>query len=157
MSYCVPISLIGLHSGHGAAYGRDDRPVLTETERKSVSRETTFEHDLHPRQDRAQLTDILTTLCDRVAADLHGLGVRGRTVGIKLRYADFRTLTRDLTVREPLDDPEGLLAASRECLRRAPPDRPLRLLGVRVSTLVPVDEATEDPGSWVQGELAFDE
>ncbi|ANB02053.1 hypothetical protein ECTOBSL9_1330 [Ectothiorhodospira sp. BSL-9] len=51
----------------------------------------------------------------------------------------------------------GLLAASRECLRRAPMDRPLRLLGVRVSTLVPVVNVAEDPVLWEQGELAFDE
>ena len=142
---------------HSAAHGRDDRPVVTEAERKSVSRETTFERDLHPRQDRADLTAILVALCDRVAADLQALGVRGRTVGIKLRYEDFRTLTRDHTLREPLDDPAALLAASRECLRRAPLDRPLRLLGVRVSTLVQVGEIAEDPGPWAQGELAFDE
>jgi DNA polymerase IV len=139
-----------------AAHGQDDRPVVTEAERKSVSRETTFERDLHPRQDRAQLTGILVALCDRVAADLQALGVRGRTVGIKLRYEDFRTLTRDITLREPLDDPAALLAASRECLRRAPLDRPLRLLGVRVSMLVPVGAVAEDPGPWAQGELAFD-
>jgi DNA polymerase IV len=142
---------------HAAAHGRDDRPVVTEAERKSVSRETTFERDLHPRQDRAELTAILVALCDRVAADLQGLGVRGRTVGIKLRYEDFRTLTRDHTLREPLDDSRDLLAASRECLRRAPLDRPLRLLGVRVSALVPVGEVAEKPGPWAQGELAFDE
>jgi DNA polymerase IV len=142
---------------HAAAHGRDERPVVTEAERKSVSRETTFERDLHPRQDRAELTGILVALCDRVAADLQALGVRGRTVGIKLRYEDFRTLTRDHTLREPLDDAAGLLAASRECLRRAPLDRPLRLLGVRVSALVPTTELAEDPGPWAQGELAFDE
>ena len=142
---------------HAAAHGRDDRPVETVAERKSVSRETTFERDLHPRQDRAELTGILVALCDRVAADLQALGVRGRTVGIKLRYEDFRILTRDHTLREPVDAPEGLLAASRECLRRAPLERPLRLLGVRVSALVPVAKGAEDPGPWAQGELAFDE
>lgn len=142
---------------HAAAHGQDDRSVVTEAERKSVSRETTFERDLHPRQDRAELTGILVALCNRVAADLQALGVRGRTVGIKLRYEDFRTLTRDHTLREPLDDSAGLLAASRECLRRAPLDRPLRLLGVRVSTLVPAGEVAEDPGTWAQGELDFDE
>jgi len=158
------IGLLQTHFGrnysawlHAAAHGRDDRPVVTEAERKSVSRETTFERDLHPRQDRAELTGILVALCERVAADLRALGVRGRTVGIKLRYEDFRTLTRDHTLREPLDDPGDLLAASRECLRRAPLDRPLRLLGVRVSALVPVGEIAEDPGSWAQGELAFDD
>ena len=94
---------------------------------------------------------------DRVAADLQALGVRGRTVGIKLRYEDFRILTRDHTLREPLDDSAGLLAASRECLCRAPLERPLRLLGVRVSTLEPVGEVAEDPGAWAQGELDFGE
>ncbi|SEL62868.1 DNA polymerase IV [Ectothiorhodospira marina] len=142
---------------HDAAHGRDDRPVVTEAERKSVSRETTFERDLHPRQDRAELTGILVALCERVAADLQALGVRGRTVGIKLRYGDFRTLTRDHTLREPIDAQADLLAASRECLRRAPLDRPLRLLGVRVSALVPVAGVAENPGVWEQGELAFDE
>ena len=142
---------------HAAAHGQDERPVVTEAERKSVSRETTFERDLHPRQDRAELTGILVALCDRVAADLQALGVRGRTVGIKLRYEDFRILTRDHTLREALDDSAGLLAASRECLRRAPLDRPLRLLGVRVSTLVPVGEVAEHPGTWAQSELDFDE
>ncbi len=142
---------------HAAARGRDDRPVVTEAGRKSVSRETTFERDLHPRHDRAQLTETLVALCERVAGDLQALGVRGRTVGIKLRYEDFRTLTRDHTLREPIDEPEGLLAASRECLRRAPLERPLRLLGVRVSALVPVGKGGEDPGPWAQGELVFDE
>ncbi|OOC48761.1 DNA polymerase IV [Thioalkalivibrio versutus] len=142
---------------HAAARGRDDRPVVTEAGRKSVSRETTFERDLHPRHDRAQLTETLVALCERVAVDLQALGVRGRTVGIKLRYEDFRTLTRDHTLREPIDEPEGLLAASRECLRRAPLERPLRLLGVHVSALVPVGKGGEDPGPWAQGELAFEE
>lgn len=142
---------------HAAARGRDDRPVVTEAGRKSVSRETTFERDLHPRHDRAQLTETLVALCERVAVDLQALGVRGRTVGIKLRYEDFRTLTRDHTLPEPIDEPEGLLAASRECLRRAPLERPLRLLGVHVSALVPVGKGGEDPGPWAQGELAFEE
>lgn len=142
---------------HAAARGRDDRPVVTETQRKSVSRETTFEHDLHPRRDRGRLTGILTALCDQVAADLRGLGVGGTTVGIKLRYQDFRTLTRDLTLREPVDDAADLLAASRECLRRAPLERPLRLLGVRVSALVSREDVARGPGAGVQAELAFDE
>jgi DNA polymerase IV len=142
---------------HRAAHGRDDRPVVTEAERKSVSRETTFERDLHPRQNRAELAGILVALCDRVAADLRALGLRGRTVGIRLRYEDFRIRTRDHTLREPVDEPEGLLAASRECLRRAPLERPTRLLGVRVSAVVPVAKGAEDPGPWAQGGLAFEE
>lgn len=142
---------------HAAAHGRDDRPIVTEAERKSVSRETTFERDLHPRQDRSELTTILVTLCERVAADLKALGVRGRTVGVKLRFDDFRTLTRDHTLNEPVGEADDLLTASRECLRRAPLERPLRLLGVRVSALVSVEEITEGTASWVQRELGFED
>ncbi|WP_090208791.1 hypothetical protein [Ectothiorhodospira magna] len=68
-----------------------------------------------------------------------------------------RTLTRDHTLREPINERVDLLAASRECLRRTPLGRPLRLLGVRVSALVPVADVAENPGVWEQGELAFDE
>ncbi|WP_090254158.1 hypothetical protein [Ectothiorhodospira marina] len=66
-------------------------------------------------------------------------------------------MTRDHTLREPIDAQADLLVASRECLRRAPLDRPLRLLGVRMSALVPVAGVAENPGVWEQGELAFDE
>ncbi len=141
---------------HAVAHGRDDRPVVTEAERKSVSRETTFERDLHPRRDRSELTAILVSLCERVAADLDRLGLRGRTVGIKLRYDDFRTVTRDQTLARPIGDADALLAASRDCLRRVPLPRALRLLGVRVSALVPIDAVAEPSGVWVQRELRFD-
>ena len=120
---------------HQAAHGRDDSPVVTERQPKSFSRESTFERDLHPRADREALTRILVGLCERVAADLRTKGYSGRTVGIKIRYSDFRTVTRDLTLEAWTDDPQRILAASRECLRRVPLDRPLRLLGVRVSKL----------------------
>ncbi len=120
---------------HQAAHGRDDSPVVTERQPKSFSRESTFERDLHPRADREALTRILVGLCERVAADLRTKGYSGRTVGIKIRYSDFRTVTRDLTLEAWTDDPQRILAASRECLRRLPLDRPLRLLGVRVSKL----------------------
>ena len=68
---------------------------------------------------------------------------RGRTVGIKLRYDDFRTVTRARTLRAPISKSEALLAASRVCLRRAPLERPLSLLRVRVSALTPVAESAE--------------
>lgn len=129
---------------HQAAHGRDDSPVVTERQPKSFSRESTFERDLHPRADRDALTGILVGLCDRVAADLRTKGYSGRTVGIKIRYSDFRTVTRDLTLEAWTDDPQRILAASRDCLRRLPLDRPLRLLGVRVSKLAA--EARQEEG-----------
>jgi DNA polymerase-4 len=86
---------------HAAAHGIDERPVETSSEPKSISRETTFERDLHPRHDRAVLSEVFTSLCARVAADLQRKGYLGRTIGIKLRYDDFRTVTRDLTLHDP--------------------------------------------------------
>ena len=120
-----------------AARGSDDRPVVTRSEPKSVGRETTFERDLHPRHDRALLSAAFTALCNRVADDLRRKGYVGRTVGIKLRYEDFRTLTRDLTLPAPIDDAAAIRRAAGECLKRVALEQRLRLLGVRVSTLQP--------------------
>jgi DNA polymerase-4 len=118
-----------------AANGRDPRPVVTESEPKSVSRETTFERDLHARRDRAALSGIFTRLCERVAGDLVRKGYAGRTVGIKLRYDDFRTVTRDTTLDAPTADAAEIRRAAGACLKRVPLERRLRLLGVRVGSL----------------------
>ena len=125
-----------------AAHGRDERPLVTAREPKSVSRETTFERDLDPRRDREALSRILVDLCDRLGADLERLGRLGRSMGIKLRYDDFRTVTRDLTLAAPTRDPQVILGAARACLRRVPLDRPLRLLGIKAGTLVPAGTAS---------------
>ncbi len=63
---------------HAAAWGRDDRPVVTESEPVSMSRETTFERDLHAVRDRAELGAIFTALCDPVAGDLQRKGLCGQ-------------------------------------------------------------------------------
>lgn len=118
-----------------AARGLDDRPVVTSSEPKSISRETTFERDLHAKADRARLTEIFTALCVRVAGDLQRKGYVGKTIGIKLRYDDFRTLTRDLTLPVSTDDAAEIRRAAGECLKRVPLEKRLRLLGVRVSAL----------------------
>ncbi|MDQ7988599.1 MAG: DNA polymerase IV [Candidatus Dactylopiibacterium sp.] len=145
LAACAPLWLQG-HFGrsygawlHEAAHGRDERPVVTESEPKSVSRETTFERDLHARQDRAELSAIFTRLCERVAEDLARKKLRGRTIGIKLRYDDFSTVTRDLTLPEATADAAVIRRAAGECLRRVPLARRLRLLGVRVGHLVGED------------------
>lgn len=140
---------------HEAAHGIDERPLVTRSEPKSISRETTFETDLHPRDHRRQLGEIFTTLCQRVAGDLARKGVVGRTVGIKLRYDDFQTVTRDLTLPAATGDAQAIRRAAGECLRRAPLDRKLRLLGVRVSGLQKPDAAPPVPESR-QGQLPLD-
>ena len=120
---------------HAASHGIDERPVVTSSEPKSISRETTFERDLHPRRDRAALSEAVTALCIRVAADLQRKGYLGRTIGIKLRFEDFRTVTRDLTLPAPTADPAVIRRTAGECLRRVPLEQRLRLLGVRASAL----------------------
>ena len=120
------------------AQGRDERPVVTTRDPRSVSRETTFERDLHAREDRAELATRFTELCRRLAEDLVRKDVRARTIGIKLRYEDFSQLTRDLTLTEPTADATTIRRAAGTCLRRVPLERKVRLLGVRASSLVPV-------------------
>lgn len=117
------------------AHGRDNRPVVTSSEPKSISRETTFERDLHARLDRATLSGIFTGLCSRVADDLKRKGYVSRTIGIKLRFADFRTVTRDVTLTAPTADPAMIRRAAGECLRRVPLEQRIRLLGVRAGAL----------------------
>jgi len=137
---------------HDAANGIDERPVITRSEPKSISRETTFERDLHPRHDRNALSAVFTALCTHVAQDLQRNGYLGRTIGIKLRFEDFRTVTRDMTLPAPTADPVAIRRAAGECLRRVPLDRKLRLLGVRAAALTSSDAPQAADGS-PQGEL----
>ena len=120
---------------HEAANGRDERPVVTHSEPKSISRETTFEDDLHPERDRETLSRIFIELCEGLARDLERKGYAGRTIGLKLRYDNFKTLTRDCTLDQPTRDAAAIRRAAGECLKRVPLERRIRLLGVRVGTL----------------------
>jgi DNA polymerase IV len=121
---------------HDAAWGRDDRPVVTQSEPVSMSRETTFERDLHAVRDRAELGAIFTDLCVKVAGDLRRKGYVGRTIGVKLRFDDFRIATRDHTIDHFTADPKTIRQTAGQCLKRVDFDRRLRLLGVRVGKLV---------------------
>jgi DNA polymerase-4 len=119
-----------------AARGLDDRPVVTHSEPVSMSRETTFERDLHAVRDRAALSEAFTALCAELADDLTRKGYAGRTIGIKLRFEDFKTVTRDLTLPAPVDDLPAIRRAAGQCLKRVDLRRRLRLLGVRAGSLV---------------------
>lgn len=130
---------------HDAANGRDDRPVVTEREPKSLSRETTFERDLHPRLDKAELSERFTRLCEQLADDLARKGYVGKTIGLKLRFDNFHTVTRDQTLPAPTGDARRIRRAAGECARRVPLERRIRLLGVRVSGLSRRDALPEAP------------
>ncbi|WP_448255271.1 DNA polymerase IV [Ottowia oryzae] len=128
---------------YDAAWGRDNRPVVTESEPVSMSRETTFDRDLHAVQDRAELGAVFTRLCEQVAGDLQRKGYVGKTIGIKLRFDDFKIVTRDQTLPEHTQDARRIRQVAGQCLKRVDLGRRLRLLGVRVGSLVRVGEAPQ--------------
>lgn len=136
------------------ANGIDERPVVTESEPKSISRESTFERDLHVKQDRAALTEIFTSLCMRVSDDLKRKGYASKTIGIKLRYSDFQAVTRDVTLPVCITDGMEIRKAAGECLKRVPLNQRIRLLGVRAGGLVSLNQL-EVEHTAVQAELQF--
>ncbi|MBU3738474.1 MAG: DNA polymerase IV [Rhodoferax sp.] len=143
------------------ARGQDERAVVVHSEPVSLSRETTFDRDLHPVQDRIELGAIFTRLCQQVADDLQRKGYAGKTVGIKLRFDDFRSVTRDLTLPAPVADAQAIRQAAGQCLKRAPLARRLRLLGVRVAALqalAPLEDSQQNaaPGPVEYGEVAIE-
>jgi DNA polymerase IV len=142
------VEQFGEHMGvwlHDAANGRDTSPVITHSEPRSISRELTFDRDLDAKRDREELSRIFTGLCEGVAGDLQRKGYVGRTIGLKLRFANFRTVTRDQTLTVPTNDPQTIRRVAGECLKRIDLVRRIRLLGVRVGTLSAVDAAAVPP------------
>ena len=147
---------------HDAAWGRDDRPVVLESEPVSMSRETTFERDLHAVRDREELGAVFTRLCEQVATDLQRKGYVGRTIGIKIRYDNFQSVTRDQSIDEHIADAKRIRQVAGQCLKRVDLSRRIRLLGVRVGSLLTADSAVsaaspEDSTAGQTGDLfSFD-
>ena len=125
---------------HEVAWGRDDRPVETHSEPVSMSRETTFGRDLHAVRDKAELGEIFTHLCEKVGEDLQRKGYLAKTIGIKLRYDDFKIATRDQTMESYISDGKTIRKIAGQCLKRVALDQRLRLLGVRASNLIKLGE-----------------
>ncbi len=118
---------------HEMACGRDDRPVEPEQERKSVGAETTFPRDL---PDGPELRAELARVASGVAERLSRSGLRAKTVVLKLRYADFRTITRQTTRQEPTDDPEEIRTDAQSLLEDvAKAGDEFRLLGISCTKL----------------------
>lgn len=128
-----------------AAQGIDNRPISTDSEPRTISRETTFEHDMHARRNKAELSEIFTDLCTGLAKDLQRKGYLAHTIGIKLRFDDFRIVTRDFTLDVAINDAIQIRRAAGECLRRAPLEKKLRLLGVKANNLVTIEAANAEP------------
>lgn len=117
------------------ARGFDERPVVTEHEVRSVSQERTFARDV---VDAEALKRQLWRLSRGVARRLRKTELAAGTVVVKLRYADFTTLTRQMTLMVPTDDEEEIYRAALALLKRAwQPRQPVRLLGVAGRHLSP--------------------
>ncbi|PWG62477.1 DNA polymerase IV [Sediminicurvatus halobius] len=115
-----------------AAHGEDERPVQTERVRKSIGRERTFQQDC---RSSGRLAHEAGGMLDQVLTRLREKGLRARTVTVKLRYRDFTTHTRSLSLPSPSDDPHILHAAVHSCLFQHRLHRAVRLLGVQLSQL----------------------
>lgn len=115
------------------AMGQDEDPVNTERSPKSISAETTFADDL---SDPLELQETLARLSASVSGSLEKKGVKGRTVTVKLRLADFTTLTRQTTLGRYTDATEDILNTGLALLSgELTPGRAFRLLGVGMSGL----------------------
>ena len=128
-------ALLGDHHGaylYRISRGQDDSPIVTEWEPKSMSRETTYQYDTRKRE---VLIDTITALAAEVGGDLQRDGYRGRTVTVKIRYHDFKTHTRALTLPEAIDEGARIRETAVSLLDRFALDRAVRLVGVRVSGL----------------------
>jgi DNA polymerase IV len=93
-------------------------------------------------RDKAELGSIFTRLCEQVAADLQRKGYVGKTIGIKLRYDNFKSVTRDQTMATYTADARTIRQTAGLCLKRVPLNQRLRLLGVRVGSLVRAGDET---------------
>ncbi len=121
------------HHLHALAWARDDRPVEPERAAKSVGHEETYERD---RSDRADLGREVARLSDAVATRLRRGGMAGRTVTLKVRFGDFRTITRSRTVKAPVDTAASITRLALELLGAVDVSPGVRLLGVSMGNLV---------------------
>jgi nucleotidyltransferase/DNA polymerase involved in DNA repair len=123
--------------------GKDDRPVVPHREPKSISNETTFDQDT---DDRAYLLNTILNLADHVAERIRKEGYRARQVTLKLRYADFSTHTKQISLNKPVQTGEEIAHAARSLFDQFPLDRKIRLIGVGTSDFLKHDRNSQQLG-----------
>ncbi|MDI6814787.1 MAG: DNA polymerase IV [Dehalococcoidales bacterium] len=135
----MPLSTLKSHFGasgellHRFANGIDDREVEPPSAAKSISRETTFDKDT---KDHSLLKATLRYLSERVGSELRQRGRQARCITLKLRYADFTTITRSHTLKQASNTDQTIFDTGLKLLNRAQQKQPVRLIGIRVSSLV---------------------
>lgn len=145
---------------HDLAWGRDPRRVVPERREKSIGADETFAFDI---DDPERIHRELLRLSDRTAARARAAGMAGRTVSIKVRFADFTTITRARTLRHHTDVSREIFATARELFDRLGLQRArIRLVGVRLEGLVataaaPIQGTLDEPEhGWREADRAVD-
>jgi DNA polymerase-4 len=139
------------------ARGEDAREIETERVEKSIGHEETFEDDI---DDDAVLAAELRRLADRVGARLRAHGAEAATVAIKVRFADFRTVSRSVTLPEPTAVGQRIGDAARDLLAALERPLPVRLIGVRAENLrgaALLETLWDDDAEWRRVEEAMDD
>jgi DNA polymerase-4 len=138
---CRAVGNSAAHHLHSLANGVDDRAVTGRSEEKSISTDRTMARDL---LTEAEVATELLRGAGEVAERLRQAGRLARTIGIKIRYADFTTITRVRTLAEPTDAASVVYAEALALYRALRLDQPrIRLVGVKAENLRPAGEATQ--------------
>jgi DNA polymerase-4 len=141
---------------HDLARGIDDRPVVPDRSPRSIGHEETFPRDL---RSRAALHREVVRLADAVASRLRAHGTVGRTVTLKVRFGDFRTITRSTTLTHGVDTAAALIGTAERLLDAVDPSPGVRLLGLTVTGLgaarqLPLELGGEGPSDAARGSVA---
>ncbi len=148
---------------HALAHGIDPRPVVVDQPAKSISHEETYPSDRHRPED---LEVEAVRLADAVGSRLRAAGLAGRTVTLKVRFGDFTTITRSVTLDAPTDSGRRLAEVAKRLLAQVDPSPGVRLLGVGISGFddpsarqLSLDDLVDSGGgdrSWTEAEHAVD-
>jgi DNA polymerase-4 len=116
---------------YNIAHGLDDRPVEPNRIRKSIGKETTFSEDI---DDTDQMLGILENIAERLENSLSNREAKGRTVTLKMKYFDFQSITRSITIDEPVDSAAVIMKYVRPLLSKTDAgEKKVRLLGISIS------------------------
>ncbi|MFF0720926.1 DNA polymerase IV [Micromonospora sp. NPDC003816] len=144
---------------HELAWGRDPRRVSPEHAEKSVGAEVTFDVDVN---DPTEIRRTLLALAEKVGGRLRAGGLVGRTVSLKVRMADFRTVSRSRTLDVPTDVAREMFDTAWSLYTALAPGERIRLVGVRAEGLTPADETPRQLAlgaperGWREAEVAAD-
>lgn len=145
------------HVFYDFARGIDERPVVAEWERKSISCEQTFEHDIF---SKSAITIALYHTVEELLRRLEKNGFEGRTLTVKIKFADFRQITRSITTEKVLLTKEQILPLAKQLISEAhiTHENPIRLLGLGISHAAAdlTIERSSDVPLWKELELQFE-